>query len=365
MIDHDGIWVRRYGRKRLMRFDDIARIDGRVVYSAFGFKTRVKSDVAVRLREILAGPQQDGDALASYCVSPHASRVAASTLLRIAEQREATDVHIEPQGDDALVRLREAGELETLCELPERAARRLTAVLKGWAGCLPYRRDRVQEGRIPRDGVAADIRASFIPTALGERVALRLFGKLRSLDELGLDDATRSELETLLSRPRGLLVVAGGSGAGKTTTLYAALLHLSRTRAGKAHLSLEDPVEQRLRVAGVGVDQVELDPERGRSAEEMLVAALRQDVDVLSVGEIRTAREAALAVEAAHTGRLVLAGLHAGTLDEASVRLTELGVDTDKLTHTLVGTMYQELETVTRDGVRTRCLHAQIRKGHP
>jgi type II secretory ATPase GspE/PulE/Tfp pilus assembly ATPase PilB-like protein len=113
-----------------------------------------------------------------------------------------------------------------------------------------------------------------------------------------------------------------------------------------AHLSLEDPVEQRLRLAGVPVDQVELDPSRGLTGPSMLAAALRQDVDVLAVGEVRSAAEAALAIQAAHTGRLVLAGVHAGSCEEARQRLIDLEADPKLLAGTLKAVLHQALVTV-------------------
>ncbi|MCP4025100.1 MAG: Flp pilus assembly complex ATPase component [Sphingomonas sp.] len=130
----------------------------------------------------------------------------------------------------------------------------------------------------------------------------------------------------MLEQPSGLVLIAGPSGGGKTTTVYAALAYLAARRSG-AHLSIEDPVEQRLRLAGIPVDQVELSPERGLDAEAALVGALRQDVDVVALSEIRTAGEAALAVKAAHTGRLVVAGLHAGSATEARQRMLDLDAD--------------------------------------
>ena len=150
--------------------------------------------------------------------------------------------------------------------------------------------------------------------------------RLRTLGDLGLPDPERAALEALLAAPSGLVLVAGATGAGKTTTIYAALAWLAASRSG-AHLSLEDPVEQRLRAAGIPVDQVELRPERGLDAAAALAGALRQDVDVLAVGEIRTGAEAGLALQAAHTGRLVLAGVHAASTGEARQRLLDLGVD--------------------------------------
>jgi general secretion pathway protein E len=237
------------------------------------------------------------------------------------------------------------GELVPFTTVRAPLADRLIAAIKAISGCLPYRRDLVQEGRVPRAGVTADVRASFIPTALGERVALRLFGRLLELDALGFPVEVLEGLDRALTRQAGLIVIAGPSGAGKTTTLYAALARVVKRRPG-AHLSLEDPVEQRLRVAGIAVDQVELAPERGLTGEAALVAALRQDVDVLSVGEVRTSEEASLALKAAHTGRLVLAGLHAGSVGEARQRLVDLGLDGRLLDQTLVAVLHQRLETV-------------------
>lgn len=332
-----------FGARRLLAFDDIERVENGVAFGRGGERV-VLGALHERVAAIVRGPSLDGPAFAAWTAGPHPSRSAAIRLVAHAEAMSATDLHIEPTGSGALVRLRLDGELESWCTLDASATMRLVAALKGLAGCLPYRLDVVQEGRLSRPGIGADIRASFVPTALGERVALRLFGRLRTLDELGLETTPRARFEELLGARTGLVLIAGATGAGKTTTLYAALAHIAAARNG-AHLSLEDPVEQRLRVAGIPVDQVELDPARGRSGEAMLAAALRQDIDVLCVGEIRTAEEASLAVKAAHTGRLVLAGVHAGSCEEAMVRMLDLGVDRALLQATLRGTMHQGLVT--------------------
>lgn len=335
---------------RVHAWDDVVAVDGRRVELRSGSVT-VEPDLAARAQQVLAGvrvtgvPATDAAEFSRYLAGPWAPLRAASTLLDIATKANASDVHLEPGLDHVDVRLRRMGELTTFTTLTQPLARRLTAALKSLAGCLPYRFDLVQEGRVPRPGVTADVRASFVPTALGERIALRLFGRLLSLDALELPNDVRSRFEHALTHhASGLVVVAGPSGGGKTTTLYAALAHLAKHRQG-AHLSLEDPVEQRLRVAGVPVDQVELAPERGLTGEAALVAALRQDVDVLAVGEVRTAAEATLALRAAHTGRLVLAGLHAGSAHEARQRLLDLGLEGPLLDQTLVAVLHQRLET--------------------
>lgn len=342
-------------------WDELERIEGTCAITRSGERLRLATAQRAELAALLAGPPQQGTvtdrgaSLSAYCAGRFHAPTAARAILESAAALGASDLHLEPGPGGTQLRLRREGQLDAWCALTPASSARVVAALKGLAGCLPYRVDVVQEGRIPRAGICADIRASFIPTGYGERVALRLFGRLRSLEEVAAG-AQLEDYRALLDAPRGLILVSGASGAGKTTTLYAMLAHVAGRRGG-AHLSLEDPVEQRLREAGIPVDQVELDPARGRSAEALLVAALRQDVDVLGVGEIRTAAEARLAIEAAHTGRLVLAGLHAGSAEEAIQRMTDLGVDSALLRTTLRGVIHQRLETVPCDcaGACARC----------
>ena len=296
----------------------------------------------------------DAAAMGAYVLGPWSPVRAAAALLAMATMLGASDVHLESGEAGVAVRLRRVGELAPFFGLDPASGRRLVAALKHLSGCLPYRSDVVQEGRIARDGVAADVRASFLPTALGERVALRLFGRLLTLEALGLEPPTFAGFQSLLEHRAGLLLVAGPSGGGKTTTVYAALAACARTRPG-AHLSIEDPVEQRLRLAGIPVDQVELSPDRGLDAEAALVGALRQDLDVIGLAEIRTPAEAALAVRAAHTGRLVIAGVHAGAAQEARRRMLDLGVDPAVLDATLLGVLHQELRQASCSDHGARC----------
>jgi general secretion pathway protein E len=336
-------------RTRFVSFDEMASLDGAVVTLRAGGPRRVPAALLPEAARALTPPAptgrraEDAAAFARYVGESWSPVRAARLLIDMATLAGASDVHLEPQQGGYRSRLRVGGELVDFVALSTATGARLICALKHVAGCLPYRADIVQEGRIARQGVAADLRASFLPTALGERAALRLFGQLLDLGRLGLDPAVRARFEGALSRRSGLVLVAGPSGGGKTTTLYAALAMLAG-RGGGAHLSIEDPVEQRLRLAGVDVDQVELCPERGLTAQAVLVGALRQDVDVISVGEVRTAGEAALALEAAHTGRLVLAGLHAGSAREAPQRLLDLGVDPAVLRSTLQAVLHQRLE---------------------
>ena len=345
----DGLVLKSgwFGRE-FIPFDEMAALEQAAVRLKSGARHAVSEAQRGLVSRALSPPQvagdleADGAALRTYLSAAFSPERAVRALLEAATKASASDVHLESSEHGVVVQARLQGELRAWFEVPGTASARLFAALKHLSGCLPYRSDVFQEGRLPREGVAADVRTSFVPTAMGERAALRLFGALRTLEALGLDEASLASLKALLQRQSGLVLVAGSTGAGKTTTLYAALAHLAASRAG-AHLSLEDPVEQRLRVAGIPVSQVELCPERGVTGESALVAALRQDIDVLAVGEVRTSAEAALALKAAHTGRLVLAGLHASSTHEAVQRLLDLGVDATVLEKTLVGVLHQRL----------------------
>lgn len=348
----DGFLARRrWFGTAFVPWDEVDQREGGFVRLRSGDRVRLpdaaRADADVALDPPTPSGRVGDDAAdwARYVHGAWSPTRAARSLLAIASRAGASDVHLEPSADRVVVRLRMVGELLPLATLEEARGARLVAALKHLSGCLPYRSDVVQEGTLPREGVAADVRASFMPTAYGERTALRLFGRLLTLPELGLGDA-EAPFRAALALPHGLVLVAGPSGAGKTTTLYAALAHLAASRGG-AHLSLEDPVEQRLRAAGIAVDQVELRPERGLDGAVALAGALRQDVDVIAVGEVRTPLEAGLALQAAHTGRLVLAGLHAGSVDEARQRMLDLGADPAILAATLRGVLHQRLETVT------------------
>jgi len=361
----DGLVVRR-GPAREGEVDvffaDVINVD---VASATVFVrggrtlTCVDSPTAAAVATAIVAPAVDGAltqisaAWSAWLSGPRCARRAAIGLLALARHVEASDLHLESGPKTAVVRLRIDGELVEVAAMPTAQVPSIVAAWKGLAGCLPYRTDLVQEGRVDgvaSDGIVGDVRASFVPTMWGERVALRLFGRLRRMKDLDLTPSAQARLDDVLREPAGLVVVAGATGAGKTTTMYAALAEIASRRGG-AHVSLEDPVEQRLRAAGIPVDQIELDPERGRTAESMLAALLRQDVDVVAVGEVRTPAEAKLAVHAAHTGRLVWCGLHASTIDEARQRLLDLEVDPAVLGTTLRAVLVQRLVTVPCDGI--------------
>lgn len=348
----DGITVRgRWGRAEYLPYDEVSALAGDAATLRSGRSLRLRGETLRAVEAALQPPAPsgqpavDGDAWTRYLDGPWSPVRAARALIALGEAAHASDIHLEPTPTGLGVRLRLLGELDPLTTLPSPVGARLLAALKHISGCLPYRSDVVQEGRIARDGVAADVRASFIPTALGERAALRLFGRLLSLPALGLPAEVDAELRRWLELRAGLLLVAGPSGGGKTTTVYAALGHLAGSRGG-AHLSIESPVEHRLRLAGIPVDQIELDPERGLTAAAALDGALRQDVDVIALAEVRSPDEAELALRAAHTGRLVIAGIHASSGPEARQRMLDLGAAASVLDDTLKGVLHLRLVAV-------------------
>jgi general secretion pathway protein E len=282
-------------------------------------------------------------------------------IIRRAVAARASDVHFEPGAEQLRVRFRIDALLHDVDSLPAALAPNVIARLKVLAGLLTYRSDLPQEGSITPDPQVAphDIRVATFPTIRGERVVLRLLterAQARDLDGLGHAPQLVAQLRRLLHRPQGLLVVCGPAGSGKTTTLAALLREILATRPGLSILAVEDPVEVRLD----GVTQVEIAAERGMTYPVVLRSLLRQDPQVLMIGEVRDADTARIVVEAALTGHLLLTSLHSGSPAEGLVRLREMGVPAYQLTSTVQALLAQRLlRTVCpecgRGAPRTNC----------
>lgn len=250
----------------------------------------------------------------------------ANQLLDRAMREQASDIHIEPQAQHCRIRLRRDGVLYEIAQPPSAMADRLTARLKVMA------RMDIAERRIPQDGrlrfsneheQTMDFRVSSLPTLYGEKLVLRLLnpGTARlGLDKLGLEQAQRLALEQAIMQPHGMLLVTGPTGSGKTVTLYSALQMLNT--ASRNLMSVEDPVEIRL----PGINQVSINPRAGLDFPTSLRAFLRQDPDVMMVGEIRDQQTAEIAVKAAQTGHLVLSTLHTNSAIATITRLANMGI---------------------------------------
>lgn len=265
-----------------------------------------------------------------------------NALLLEAVKSNASDVHIELEEARLVVRFRVDGALREVLE-PRRALAPLLASRLKIMGKLDIAEKRLpQDGRVSLKigGYALDVRISTLPSQYGERVVLRLLdrGQTRlGIPALGLSDADRERFERMISSPEGLVLVTGPTGSGKTTTLYAALQQLN-DRARNI-LTVEDPIEY----AMDGVGQMQVEAKTGLTFARGLRALLRQDPDVIMVGEIRDAETARIAVESAMTGHLVLSTLHTNTAIGAVSRLLDMGVERYLLAPMLRGLVAQRL----------------------
>lgn len=250
---------------------------------------------------------------------------AAELILRQALERRASDVHIEPGAEGMRVRLRIDGVLHPLSSLPVTQPAALLARLKILGGL------DIAERRLPQDGqfslAIADQSASFrlatLPVYGGEKAVIRLLqseSAALSLDKLGLPPAQLRLFTAALAQPQGLILVTGPTGSGKTFTLYSGLSALNRPE--KNLCSVEDPIEIPLS----GINQTQIHNRKGLDFNRVLRALLRQDPDVIMVGEIRDAETAEIAVKAAQTGHLVLSSLHTNSTAETLTRLRQMGI---------------------------------------
>jgi len=263
-------------------------------------------------------------------------------LITVAVQRRASDIHLEPLAGQFRVRLRIDGVLHEAEGPPRRLHPAVISRLKIMGGLSIAERRLPQDGRIRTEaaGRALDLRVATIPTVHGESMVLRLLdddAQRPGVDALGLDEADRATLERLLSRPDGMVLVTGPTGAGKTTTLYACLQQLNQS--DRKIVTVEDPIESQLG----GVNQVPVRPAVGLTFAAALRAMLRQAPNVVMVGEIRDRETAEIALQAALTGHLVCSSLHTNDAVGAVTRLVDLGAKPYLVAAGLRGVVAQRL----------------------
>jgi type II secretory ATPase GspE/PulE/Tfp pilus assembly ATPase PilB-like protein len=276
---------------------------------------------------------------------PERTSQLVDLILAEAVRRSASDVHFEPTHRAVEVRYRLDGVLQQVASLNRELAPNLIARLKVMAELLTYRLDIPQEGSIRQElnSTGADMRVSTFPTIHGERVVVRIFdvsGETLDLEQLGLPGDLLDSLLDLLRERTGAILLTGPSGSGKTTTIYACLRHLVRLGGGGQHiLTIEDPVEQVIE----GVSQAQARPGTEFDFARGLRSVLRQDPEVIMIGEIRDRETAFIAIEAALTGHLVFSTLHAGSACGVIGRLLEMGIEPYLLTSGLKGILNQRL----------------------
>ncbi len=270
-----------------------------------------------------------------------------NALLLQALRERASDLHFEPYENRSVVRFRIDGVLNDVIEPPRALHAALVSRLKIMASL------DIAEKRLPQDGriglklgdKQVDVRVSTLPTGPGERVVLRLLDKDSAqldLTALGMSEPTLATMDRLIREPHGIVLVTGPTGSGKTTTLYAALSRLPRGSVNM--MTVEDPIEYALD----GVGQTQVNPKIDLTFARALRAILRQDPDVIMIGEIRDLETAQIAVQASLTGHLVLATLHTNDAASAVTRLADMGVEPYLLASSLLGVLAQRL-------VRTLC----------
>lgn len=263
-------------------------------------------------------------------------------LVQEAEHAGASDIHLQMRGAAADVAFRLDGVIAPIRELPAGAAERVFGRIKFLARLKTYQESLPQDGRIDRAelGIQNDVRVATYPTVTGEKIVLRLFSSTaaRPLNELELPDGARMELDAFLGQASGLLLLTGPAGSGKTTTIYACLRRLVEL-GGRHIITIEDPAEQIVS----GVMQTEVNEARGLDFAKAARHLLRQDPQVLVIGEMRDDETANIAVRAALTGHLVISTLHAGSCKGVLERLLVLCRDHSAVASSVELVMNQRL----------------------
>jgi general secretion pathway protein E len=264
-------------------------------------------------------------------------------LLAAAQQWRASDVHLTPAPDGIEVRWRLDGVLQPLGTFPLGESASVVARLKVLSSLLTYRTDVPQEGRIREGSGEVEMRVSTFPTLHGERAVIRFFAAEQEhlyLEDLGLPAEIRTRLERLLTETSGAILITGPAGSGKTTTTYACLRALTRhCEGGRNIVSLEDPIE----VAVSGVAQSQVNDAAGFDLLTGLRSLMRQDPEVIFVGEIRDRITAEVAFQAAMTGQLVLTTFHAGSAAGAISRLSDMDIQPYLLRTGILAIVHQRL----------------------
>ncbi|UCG79183.1 MAG: type II secretion system ATPase GspE [Nitrospirota bacterium] len=275
-----------------------------------------------------------------------------NALLQQAVKERASDIHIEPYEGELDVRLRVDGILDTIIRPPKIIQDALISRIKIMSNLDIAEKRLPQDGRIGVlvGGKEIDIRVSIVPTVFGERAVLRILDKkqgLLGLSDLGISDEQKQKFEKMLSRPNGIVLVTGPTGSGKTTTLYASLGSIYTVE--KNIITVEDPVEYQLK----GIGQIQVNPKIGLTFASGLRSILRQDPDVIMVGEIRDAETADIAIHASLTGHLVLSTLHTNDAASAIARLLDMDIEPFLAATSLSCILAQRL-------VRTICPHCKV-----
>jgi len=330
--------AKKTGKKIILTLTDLGDIKKAIDMS---YSQGLSPEVRDALKEYQPEASKNKpEATSSVAEAPIAKIV--STILEFSVKSRASDIHIEPQETQTKVRYRIDGILHEKLSLPRSIHDALISRIKILSGM------KIDEKRIPQDGRftfkigvdEVDLRVSTLPTVHGEKVVMRLLkktGGIPSLLDLGLQGPQLKDLEDSILKPYGIILITGPTGSGKTTTLYSILSRLNKPSVNIS--TLEDPVEYQM----VGINQVQINPQAGLTFANGLRAFLRQDPNIILVGEIRDKETTQLAIQAALTGHLVFSTLHTNDSATAIPRLIDLGAEPFLIASVLTASMAQRI----------------------
>lgn len=315
-----------------------ANLKGEVTDALVSLESELNAEIAAGVEE--ASP--DAKKTMEHIEEDAPVTKIVATILRYAVDGGASDIHIEPTDAKVTVRFRVDGDLNTSLELPKNVHLAVVARVKILSSMRLDERRKPQDGRFSAtfDGRKIDFRVSLLPTNNGEKVVMRILDNergVRSLEDVGISGHLLETIRRVVKEPYGIILISGPTGSGKSTTLYAMLSEVDRFK--KNVLSLEDPIEYNIG----GVSQSQVRPEIGYTFANGLRAALRQDPDIIMVGEIRDKETAQLAIQAALTGHLVLSTIHTNNAIGVVPRLIDMGVDPYLIAPTLKLAIAQRL----------------------
>jgi type IV pilus assembly protein PilB len=354
-FDGDALVVGMIDPLDVVALDDIRRILDRdlvpAVITEDGFQQTVNlypllensvDQVIQEIRPSDVGEEEPGlDKLREIVDEAPVVRLVDLIILQAVRQG-ASDVHVEPQETLVRIRYRIDGTLYHVMTAPKHVRAAAVSRIKIMANMDIAERRLPQDGRIELrvDGREIDLRVSTIPTVFGENVVMRILDKraaLVGIDKLGLVGDDNHRFESLVTKPYGIILITGPTGSGKTTTLYAILNRVNK--GGVNIITIEDPVEYQL----AGINQVQINPKAGLTFANGLRSFLRQDPDIIMVGEIRDEETARIAIHAALTGHLVLSTLHTNDAAGAVTRMVDMGIEPFLVSSSVIGVVAQRL----------------------
>ncbi len=361
--DKNSVFVYTTNPLNFIAFDDIRTLFKKEVIPLVTTKTRLldainrlyeKGTAALDgLEEIEDGGDDLDDSIVDLLESDDEAPVIklVNTLLSRAVKEKASDIHIEPYEKEMVVRFRIDGLLYDIYKPPKKLQNAITSRIKVMGNLNIAEKRLPQDGRIPLriGGKDIDVRLNAVPTSFGERLVMRLQDRsnvILSLEQLGFAEANLRRIEELIQRTYGIILVTGPTGSGKSTTLYACLQKLNSIESNI--ITVEDPVEQRI----PGIGQIQVNSKIGLTFGSGLRAILRQDPDIIMIGEIRDLETAEIAINSSLTGHLVLSTIHTNDAAGAFPRMTDIGCEPFLIATSLLGVISQRL-------VRVLCPHCK------